>query len=296
MAGANSKAGVDRYKYGILLILFIALTAYVEAQLLPGSLSSTVVGILAFACAAETAAMFKAAGVEPLSKISLGLAAAVVCAVALPRLGQSMTTRVSFVIFRAFGTAELGLLAFAFFAAACVLRQKTGGAAQTLGAGAVVILVATGLLYMIDIRYFNGSATLDGLELLIFLVAVSKVGDIAAFIVGSAVGKHKLIPAVSPGKTWEGALASLVAACGVAALFGIFHFAGPLTAETAAAGGIVINIAAQFGDLAESLLKRSAGVKDSGNWLPQFGGAFDLVDSLFLAAPIFHGFLRIVSL
>jgi phosphatidate cytidylyltransferase len=73
----------------------------------------------------------------------------------------------------------------------------------------------------------------------------------------------------------------------------VVGFAGDLDVRKAVLGGIVINVASQFGDLTESLLKRAAGVKDSGHWIPQFGGVFDLVDSLFLAAPMFYGFLRV---
>lgn len=295
MAIPVGNAKTDRYKYGALLIVALVGAALLEAKILPGCATTVVVGILAFACAAETAAMAKAAGAEPLAKISVGMSAALILACALPRLEQSFSSSGSFSMLRRFTTAELGIFAFLFFTIACVLRQKTEGAVQTLGAGAVVILVTTSLLFLLDIRFLNGDASFDGLQCLLFLVAVSKVGDIAAYVVGSAVGKHKLIPAISPGKTWEGSAASLLAASGVAGIFGALHFSGPLTPERAVAAGIIINIASQFGDLAESLLKRSAGVKDSGKWLPQFGGAFDLADSLFLAGPVFYGFLRVAS-
>lgn len=270
-------------------------TALLEAKILPGAPSSLVLGILAFACAAETAAMSKSAGADPYAKASLSLAGIVVFAAVLPRIEQSFTASGTLAALRRFHTSELGVGAFLFFTIACVLRQKTEGAAQTLGAGALVILVATSLLFLIDIRFLNGEAGFDGLQLLLMLVGVSKIGDIAAYIVGSAFGKHKLIPAVSPGKTWEGSLASILAASGLAGIFGIVSFSGPLNVSQCVTAGLVINISSQFGDLAESLLKRSAGVKDSGKWLPQFGGAFDLVDSLFLAGPAFYGYLRIVT-
>jgi len=120
---------------------------------------------------------------------------------------------------------------------------------------------------------------------LLMACALNWVGDTAAMVVGRAIGKHKLAPVVSPGKTWEGSLASVVA--GTA--FGVFYllwaipaFPWPKTLLIAAAA----NIAGQFGDLAESALKRGAGVKDSGTMLPGHGGWLDRVDSTLFAMPV----------
>jgi phosphatidate cytidylyltransferase len=120
---------------------------------------------------------------------------------------------------------------------------------------------------------------------LLFALALSWVGDMAAYYVGRKLGRHKLAPRVSPGKTWEGAAASLVGS----ALFGAVYLtrllpAVPLWAAIglAAAG----NLAGQIGDLAESALKRGAGVKDSGSMLPGHGGWLDRVDSSLFALPV----------
>lgn len=289
------KARIDRYQYGLLLIAALAGVGYLEFQLLPGVLTVLIVSFLAIACAAETASMLKLSGTDPFSKASMSFVVLLVAAHALPRLQLGFGSADSLGALFRFKTAELAAAAFVFFCAAAVLRQKIEGAAQTIAGGLLVITVAACLLAMVDIRFLNGDPSPGGMQLLLFLVAVSKAGDIAAYLIGSTVGKHKLIPAVSPGKTWEGAIASLVASVGVAGVFGVLRFCGSLTIEQCIFGGITINIASQFGDLAESLLKRSAGVKDSGKWLPQFGGAFDLADSLFLAAPAFYGFLRVAA-
>lgn len=140
-------------------------------------------------------------------------------------------------------------------------------------------------------------------------------GDIAAYYVGRAWGKHKLAPRISPGKTWEGAIASVLGAVVVALL--LFRFINPIantlravhllsapssvfytsipntrTAFSIAPGWLValfavcVNVAAQFGDLVESALKRGAGVKDSGTLLPGHGGVLDRIDALLFALPV----------
>ena len=117
---------------------------------------------------------------------------------------------------------------------------------------------------------------------LLFALALSWVGDIAAFYIGKSFGRHKLAPRVSPGKSWEGAVASLAGSV----LFGFFylkylHSVCSSVAKPIAGG--VGNIAGQLGDLAESALKRGAGVKDSGTMLPGHGGWLDRVDSTLFA-------------
>jgi phosphatidate cytidylyltransferase len=127
-----------------------------------------------------------------------------------------------------------------------------------------------------------------GVELALFLVLTSKANDIGGYLVGSLVGGRRLAPKVSGGKTWAGALGGL--ALGVAvAWFGGDRFALP--PGLALAFGVLVAIATQFGDLAESLLKRACGFKDSGRLLPTFGGALDVVDSLVFAAPCGYALL-----
>jgi phosphatidate cytidylyltransferase len=107
--------------------------------------------------------------------------------------------------------------------------------------------------------------------------------DIAAFFVGRAWGRHKLMPSVSPGKTVEGALAALVFGVPVAALF--WHVSISITLALALVLGIVLVVCGIIGDLAESVFKRTVGVKDSGNCLPGHGGLLDRMDALMLAVP-----------
>jgi phosphatidate cytidylyltransferase len=136
----------------------------------------------------------------------------------------------------------------------------------------------------------------NGPSLVAFLFCVVWAGDIAALYVGRAWGRHKLAPRLSPNKTWEGALGSVAGSLlvtggllGLAALLQMWNSAALSYPEDVwywLVLAVVVNIAAQVGDLAESALKRSAGVKDSGTLLPGHGGVLDRIDALLLAAPV----------
>ncbi len=140
----------------------------------------------------------------------------------------------------------------------------------------------------------------SGKYLVLYLVVVTKFSDMGAYIVGSLVGRHKLIPRISPNKTWEGAvgavvfsiLASLVT-MNVLDARGHSLGSGFDLSHALILGGL-LGVAAIIGDLAESQLKREAGVKDSGNMLPGIGGALDLIDSLLFTAPLLYVYLRLV--
>lgn len=135
----------------------------------------------------------------------------------------------------------------------------------------------------------------NGPSLVTFLLCAVWAGDVTAYYVGRAIGRHKLAPALSPGKTWEGAIASVAGSVLVTA--GLVGLATLLQQHDIAfltypddigywlVLAVIVNVAAQVGDLAESALKRSAGVKDSGSLLPGHGGVLDRIDALLLAAP-----------
>ncbi len=115
------------------------------------------------------------------------------------------------------------------------------------------------------------------------LVITSKSSDIGAFLFGYTFGKKKLIPKVSPGKTWAGAYGGVATPAAVGPLAFSLMELGPW--YYGVLFGAVIGVVTILSDLSESLIKRSAGVKDSAELLPQLGGVFDLIDSLILAAP-----------
>ena len=134
----------------------------------------------------------------------------------------------------------------------------------------------------------------DGAYWVILLLSVVWMGDTGAYFAGRAFGKHKLHPKVSPKKTWEGALGGLVASLGAGALAAgwylpAFPWLGLVVAVLPAA------ILGQAGDLCESVLKRTCGVKDSGRILPGHGGILDRVDALVFAAPILVAYASILG-
>lgn len=146
----------------------------------------------------------------------------------------------------------------------------------------------------------------SGAFLLLYLLLIVWTGDIFAYFVGRSLGRHLMSPRISPKKTWEGAAASLIASMLVGAL--LYNYALPISSALLNARLIerqdglfalqkielwpilllsaAINVAAQLGDLVESLIKRGAGVKDSGTILPGHGGMLDRIDALLFAAPI----------
>lgn len=128
---------------------------------------------------------------------------------------------------------------------------------------------------------------------LLFLVATGKGSDMAAYVAGKSIGRHKFAPVVSPNKTWEGTIAGALAgtAAGLAVLKATPLAGSYCTVPLPALLGFALlaTMAGQVGDLVKSALKRWAGVKDSGSLLPEFGGMLDMCDSFLLSVPVCHG-------
>src|SRR6266849_3540150 len=147
------------------------------------------------------------------------------------------------------------------------------------------------LNFIQKINFFPG---VDGHYYLLYFVVITKFSDTGAYSVGSLIGKHKMIPRISPGKTWEG-FGGAIAVSTLASLVFV-HFLGNKLAgmnwRHATALGIILGVSAVVGDLIESLFKREAGVKDSGKSFPGIGGILDLLDSLLFNAPIMYLYLR----
>ena len=134
----------------------------------------------------------------------------------------------------------------------------------------------------------------DGHYYVLYFVVVTKLADCGAYAVGSLIGKHKMIPRISPGKTWEGFLGAIVVSTAASVIFARLaggHLSG-MTATHAVILGVVLSLAAVVGDLIESLFKREAGLKDSGRLFPGIGGILDLLDSLLFNAPLMYLYLR----
>ncbi|MDQ6655626.1 MAG: phosphatidate cytidylyltransferase [Verrucomicrobiota bacterium] len=151
----------------------------------------------------------------------------------------------------------------------------------------------TKIVYVVP-RSPTGAVT--GQFYVLYLIAITKFSDMGAYLTGSVIGKHMMVPHISPKKSWEGFVGalffSLLASWGLFALMP-GHLAA-LNWTHATVLGLLLGFAAVIGDLAESIVKRSTGVKDSGNFLPGIGGALDLIDSLLFTAPLLFFYLRLV--
>jgi phosphatidate cytidylyltransferase len=140
------------------------------------------------------------------------------------------------------------------------------------------ILYGAGLLSYLDRLFVRG-----GLGTGLAVIAISKTTDICGYFVGTLVGRRRIVPALSPKKTWEGTIAGVLGAAGAGALLAPELIGTPLFC---AALGAVLGVSSFLGDLLGSGIKRWAGVKDSGALLPEFGGVIDLVDGILVAAPV----------
>ncbi|GHT25455.1 hypothetical protein FACS18942_00350 [Planctomycetales bacterium] len=172
-----------------------------------------------------------------------------------------------------------------------------GGVTVNL-AGAVFAITYLGLLscYMIQLRMAYGIAAV------LSLVVTAKMCDIGAYTVGHLIGRHKMTPVLSPGKTIEGALGGILFCCAgtyfwfciVLPIYNTLFLEGTPFSKTPPLGwllfGISVAVAGMIGDLAGSLIKRDSQMKDSGNLLPGFGGILDVFDSLLMTAPVVYFF------
>jgi phosphatidate cytidylyltransferase len=163
-----------------------------------------------------------------------------------------------------------------------------------VAAGALLFLMTVVPMVLLGSIAWFGSRSY-GPWILLTTLFVAKLNDIGGYVFGSLLGGPKLCAGVSPGKTVSGAFGGLF--LGVLGAWAGFRFiptlAGSLSLERVLIFGVVVSVASQLGDLAESLVKRASGVKDSGALLPAFGGIFDLVDSFIFAGPVGYTLLRL---
>ncbi len=175
----------------------------------------------------------------------------------------------------------------------CRHRTVEGVIAAT--GGTLLAFVYLGLMFgfLLAIRRENTA------WVVVWVVLVTKACDIGAYFTGRAFGRHKLIPWLSPGKTWEGFIGGLLLAC-ITAYFGWWIVRpageGPPAWYLGVVPGLLLGAVGQAGDLFESVLKRDAGKKDSGGSIPGFGGILDVLDSPLLAAPFAYWWLRSLNL
>jgi len=177
----------------------------------------------------------------------------------------------------------------------CLRQLLSRDNSSGLSAIAVTLL---GLMYVPwllnfiqKINFFPG---VEGKYFLLYFILLTKFSDMGAYVIGSLFGRHKMIPRISPGKTWEGFAGAILVSTGASLVFVHFlggHLAG-MNIYHAVVLGIILSCTAVIGDLIESLFKRECGAKDSGHVLPGIGGILDLLDSLLFNAPIMYLYLR----
>lgn len=196
---------------------------------------------------------------------------------------------------RAFPLSGLPIVAAVAAALVAVLRADRFGVAVLAAESAGAL---AGLLIGLGAGSFAALARLspteDGTARLVLLLSVVVASDVFAYFVGQAVGRRKLAPQVSPGKTVEGAIGGLLGAALSSAVVASQLFrTQPLGLIVTI--GVLVAVAGMVGDLLESLFKRYVGVKDSGSLFPGHGGVLDRIDAFILAAPLLYAFFRTVS-
>lgn len=169
--------------------------------------------------------------------------------------------------------------------------ERPGVVMERLACGLLIVgYIGVLFAFLGKLRLLQGGAV--GIPALLSLVVIVKFGDTGAYTCGRLFGKHKMAPVLSPGKTLEGAAGGLLAACFGGWLSGAWLLplltsnAGPTAHGGWLAYGLIVGLAGMFGDLAESLIKRDVGRKDSSAWMPGFGGVLDVLDSILFAAPV----------
>jgi phosphatidate cytidylyltransferase len=239
-----------------------------------------VLAVLAALAAWELFRMARETGALPLEPAGIGLAALLPIAVHAQRLGiytLSMTAIVTMVLL--------------LFASTIWLRGPTGKPLSSVAITAFGVLYAGLFSYIYALRYHDYAVGAASGTALVFLpVLLTWTTDVGAYAFGRTFGRKKLIPSISPGKTVEGAVGGLglaIVICLLYVRFILMPYAQlGLTIQGAVLFAIVISVAAQTGDLAESLLKREAGVKDSSRIIPGHGGILDRFDSLLFVMPV----------
>jgi len=253
------------------VLAILAVDNYFPVRGLP---SAALLAVVAFAASRELCRVLESAGFHTYR--SLTAFAGFVVAL-LPAGMQVLDSEVS--SFAAQAGVVFGFVVITF-ALALREEEKPAGARAAVAGTFVLIYVGFALSFLVRLR---GLPEVGG-GLMLFALGCAKVGDMGAYVVGSTFGKHLLAPRVSPKKTIEGGIGALAASLLMAVL--ILPFVdGKIGVWTLLWWAVVLSMFAQFGDLAESLLKRSGAVKDSAGVLGAMGGALDAVDSVLLSAP-----------
>jgi phosphatidate cytidylyltransferase len=293
-----------RLVFGALFIAALVLWCWLDAKVTrPGAFLLPLALMLSWLGTEELLAMLNKRGRYPLSWV---VYAGVLLTVLLSGLPVFWPGAAALSSIGVLGWMTIGLVTGLMLALIGELSRFGGQWHSTLNVGLsmLVITYVGGLTgFIVQLRLLGGNDARIGMLALVSLIATVKMSDTGQYFTGRLIGRHKLAPVVSPGKTWEGAIGGFVFAVGTA--WFIFGWASrqmvttpdDLRLTNSVPGGIrivlfaiMVTAAGLVGDLAESMLKRDADVKDSSTWLPGFGGVLDLLDSLLGAAPVAYMF------
>ncbi len=238
-----------------------------------------VLSVLAALGAGELMRMARETGALPFEPAGIAIAALLPIALHAQRLGVYT-----------FSLTAVVATSLVLFASSIWLRGPTGRPLSSVAITAFAILYAGLIAYVYALRYHPYAIGAGAGTALVFLpIFLTWATDVGAYVIGRAIGKTRLMPSVSPGKTVAGAVGGLalsVVMCLLYVRFILMPYAQlGLTIQGAVLFAIVVSVAAQTGDLAESLLKREAGVKDSSRIIPGHGGVLDRLDSLLFVLP-----------
>jgi len=270
---------------------------------------AAVIGLVAVLGARELLAIAEHYNVQPMRGPTYAYIVAIYACLGIALTAQTQVMDIGWALLTLLGASTA---AFFIFLAIGMARSQLSTAYPAAAASlAALLYVALPLALLVAVRQL-----LAGEFLLLYLLLVVWAGDTSAYYTGRMIGRHKLAPRISPGKTWEGAAASFVGATLVgwavlahapqisnwlfsarllARSFAYLAYEPPRVIEILVLSAC-INVAAQVGDLVESLLKRGAGIKDSGALLPGHGGMLDRIDALLFAAPVlwYYATLRVM--
>lgn len=283
MTANDMKHLKQRFIAGSIGILCMLAAIYVSHYPWVRPLFALATAALIGAAVWEYCQIAKVKGFRPMTSIGVGCAMTYVLAtflttlaseaLLLPNIILGLTLLLLFIYFFAEGSDPFANLAITSFA---------------------IIYLVVPLSCWLNINYFfPDGAPQDGRWWLLYLLCITKATDIGAYFSGKIFGRKKLAPYISPQKTWIGAIGGLATAIIASFLFHRLSLSGvafTLPLQTSLCLGALIGVLAQIGDLAESLLKRDAGVKDS-NQLPGLGGMLDMVDSLVFTTPLVYLYL-----
>jgi len=276
----------------IPLVLLLVLKA-------PAYLLVIVAGAVALLAIAEFLKLVTNYGVQPLSQLTYAFIALFFVFVIVASTNSTPLMEAMAMLYGITLTATLA--PFIFLTAAMRRTDLTTGYSAAAASVFAFTYIAMPMALLVEIRRQPAGAIW-----VIYLLLAVWAGDIFAYFVGKSLGRHRMSPRISPKKTWEGAIASILASIIVGTLW--FQHAPQISAALLRAGLIdrrsgmfgleqphlwpiillsaIVNIAAQLGDLVESLIKRGAGVKDSGSILPGHGGVLDRIDAMLFAVPV----------